>query len=87
VPEFFFQKKNSNATEEAAGQKFVPNDERSDFLWPEFLLPFRHPRVFVVKSPQSFACSSPFWGVCHSGQGRFLPFFGLFFQKMSKMGP
>jgi hypothetical protein len=39
------------------------------------------------QTPPSFGPVWGFWGVCHSGQGRFLPFLGLFCQKMSKMGP
>jgi hypothetical protein len=61
--------------EEAAGQKFVPNDERSDFLWPK-----------GTKSPLLLGPFSPFWGVCHSGPGRVFPILGHFFQKMCKMG-
>jgi hypothetical protein len=38
-------------SEEAAGQKFVPNDERSDFLWPEFLLPFPPPPELGDQTP------------------------------------
>jgi hypothetical protein len=61
---------------EAAGQKFVPNDERSDSLWPK-----------GTKSPLLLGPFSPFWGVCHSGQGRFFPFLGHFLQKNRKNGP
>jgi hypothetical protein len=63
-------------TSEPAGQKFVPNDERSDFLWPK-----------GTKSPLLLGPFSPFWGVWHSGQGSVLACLGLIWQKMSTMEP
>jgi hypothetical protein len=40
----------------------VPNDERSDFLWPEFLLPFPPPREFGDQTPPSFGSVFPVLG-------------------------
>jgi hypothetical protein len=71
---FLFDK--DEKKEEAAGQKLGPNVGRRDVLWPK-----------GTKSRLLLGPFSPFWGVCHSGQGRFLPFLGLLCQKMSKMGP
>jgi hypothetical protein len=62
--------------EEPAGQKFLPNDERRDFLFPKW-----------TKSHLLLFPFSRFLWLGHSFQGRFLPFLGLFCQKMSKMGP
>jgi hypothetical protein len=64
----------------------VPNDERSDFLWPEFLLPFPPPpRVWGPNSPL-FWVVFPVLGGVPFRPGPFFAIFGPFLPKNEQNG-